>query len=253
MTQVLLGNNAIVTGGSQGIGKSIALALCEHGAHVILFSRSAEDADLLVQEIKSKGASASAYQVDVCNEDQIHEAINAVLHEFKKIDILVNCVGGFTHILPIEEISSFEWDEVMNLNLKSAFMVSRGVIPAMKSNRYGRIISIGSIAAFGPNPYGASYLPYGAAKAGLIGFTKHLAKELGPFGITVNAVSPGTTATARVLKVRGANSLEKMAEQSPLKRLVTPEDSAQAVIFLVSESAGGITGINLNVNAGVLM
>ena len=141
----------------------------------------------------------------------------------------------------------------MSLNLKSAFMVARAVIPSMKSNDFGRIINIGSIAGNGPNPYGTSYLPYGTAKAGLIGFTKHLAKELGPFGITVNSVSPGTTATERVLKVRDAQSLKRMADQAPLKRLVTPKDTAEAVLFLASEGAGGITGINLNVNAGVIM
>ena len=131
--------------------------------------------------------------------------------------------------------------------------MSRALIPNMKRHQFGRIINIASIAGNGPNPYGMSYLPYGAAKAGLIGFTKHLAKELGAFGITVNSVSPGTTATDRVMQIRDPESLRKMAEQTPLKRLVPPEDTAQAVLFLSSDAAGGITGVNLNVNAGAVM
>ena len=253
MSESLVGKNAIVTGGSKGIGEAIAIDLAAQGAFVILFSRNLEDANLLVKKIVASGGKAHAYSVDVCDEYQIQHAVNLILEVGQKIDILVNCVGGFSQFLPIEQVTGEEWDAVMSLNLKSAFMMSRAIIPSMKSNQFGRIINIASIAANGPNPYGMSYLPYGAAKAGLIGFTKHLAKELGAFGITVNAISPGTTATERVLRVRDAQSLEKMAAQAPLKRLVTPKDTAQAVLFFASEGASGITGINMNVNAGVVM
>lgn len=253
MSKSLSGKTAIVTGATQGIGEAIAIDLAAEGATVILFSRGLEEANALVQKISANGGQAFAYSVDVCIESQILHAVGLVLNTQVKIDILVNCVGGFGQFLPIEQVTSEEWDLVMSLNLKSAFMVARAVIPSMKSNDFGRIINIGSIAGNGPNPYGTSYLPYGTAKAGLIGFTKHLAKELGPFGITVNSVSPGTTATERVLKVRDAQSLKRMADQAPLKRLVTPKDTAEAVLFLASEGAGGITGINLNVNAGVIM
>ena len=253
MSTSLGGQTAIVTGATHGIGEAIAIDLAAQGARVILFSRGLEGANALVNKISASGGEAFAYSVDVCIESEIQHAVSLILNAQKKIDILVNCVGGFSQFLPIEQVTSEEWDLVMGLNLKSAFMVSRAVIPSMKSNHFGRIINIASIAGNGPNPYGISYLPYGTAKAGLIGFTKHLAKELGPFGITVNSVSPGTTATERVLKVRDAQSLERMADQAPLKRLVTPQDTAQAVLFLASEGAGGITGINLNVNAGVVM
>jgi len=253
MTQSLEGMVAVVTGASQGIGEAIALTLANHGAQIILFSRNPQNAQKLVQSIHANGGAATAYSVDVCNEGQVQRAVGQVLSQHQQVDILINCVGGFTKFLPIEEISSAEWDDVMHLNLKSAFLMARAVIPSMKQHQFGRIINIGSIAANGPNPYGASYLPYGAAKAGLVGFTKHLAKELGSFGITVNSVSPGTTATERVIKVRDPESLAKMAEQTPLKRLVTPTDTAQAVLFLSSTAAGGITGVNLNVNAGAVM
>jgi 3-oxoacyl-[acyl-carrier protein] reductase len=253
MSTSLEGKTAIVTGATHGIGEAIAIDLAAQGARVILFSRGLEGANALVEKISASGGEAFAYSVDVCIESQIQHAVGLILNTQEKIDILVNCVGGFSQFLPIEEVTSEEWDLVMGLNLKSAFMVSRAVIPNMKSNHFGRIINIASIAGNGPNPYGISYLPYGTAKAGLIGFTKHLAKELGPFGITVNSVSPGTTATERVLKVRDPQSLERMVNQAPLKRLVTPQDTAQAVLFLASEGAGGITGMNMNVNAGVVM
>lgn len=253
MSKSLAGMVAIVTGASQGIGQAIALTLSTHGAQVVIFSRKLEIAKKIVEGIQTNGGQATAYSVDVCNEDQVQSAVSEVLAKSKRVDILINCVGGFNKFLPIEQVSSAEWDDVLNLNLKSAFLMARALIPSMKQHQFGRIINIGSIAGNGPNPYGTSYLPYGAAKAGLIGFTKHLAKELGSFGITVNSVSPGTTATERVIKVRDSESLNKMAEQTPLKRLVTPEDTAQAVLFLSSATAGGITGVNLNVNAGAVM
>jgi NAD(P)-dependent dehydrogenase (short-subunit alcohol dehydrogenase family) len=253
MSKSLAGRVALITGASHGIGKSIAITLADQGAKVILFSRDLESGQALANRIQGEGGQAIAYSVDVCNENLIQSAIGRVLAEDKKLDILINCVGGFTQFLPIEQISSQEWDEVFSLNLKSAFLMSRALIPNMKMHQFGRIINIGSIAGNGPNPYGTSYLPYGAAKAGLIGFTKHLAKELGPFGITVNTVSPGTTATERVIGIRDSQSLARMAEQTPMKRLVTPEDTAQAVLFLASHAASGITGVNLNVNAGAVM
>ena len=206
MIKRLSGLNAIVTGGSQGIGKSISLALANEGANVQIFSRNIQNANIVVDQIKLNDGEATAYAVDVCQEDQVYGTINMLIKEFKKIDILVNCVGGFNRFLPVEEVTIPEWDLVMNVNLKSAFIVSKAVIQNMKFNRFGRIINIASIAGSAPNPYAVSYLPYGAAKAGLIGFTKHLAKELGAFEITVNAVSPGTTATERVLLARDANS-----------------------------------------------
>ncbi|HET9663280.1 MAG TPA: SDR family oxidoreductase, partial [Burkholderiales bacterium] len=123
----------------------------------------------------------------------------------------------------------------------------------MMEKKKGRIISIASGAGIAPNPFAPSYLPYSASKAGVIGFTKILARELGPYGITVNAVSPGTTRTPRVVKVRDAASLERIAAQNPMKVLVEPADSAEAVLFLASAEARYITGVNLNVNAGNLM
>ena len=154
---------------------------------------------------------------------------------------------------PITDITEDEWDHVIDLNMKSAFLCAKAVAPIMMEKKRGRIINLGSQIAAGPNPHAPSYLPYGAAKAGLIGFSKHLAKQLGPYGITVNAVSPGTTVTPRVLKTRDKESLRKIAAASPLNRLLQPADTAEAVLFLASAEAAGITGINMNVNAGMMI
>jgi 3-oxoacyl-[acyl-carrier protein] reductase len=137
--------------------------------------------------------------------------------------------------------------------MKTAFLCAQAVVRPMRERGRGRIINIGSIAASGPNPSSDSFLPYGTAKAGLIGFTKHLAKQLGPYGITVNAVSPGTTITARVKKNRDAAALERTASQNALRELVECDDTANAVLYLASTEARHVTGVNLNVNAGGLI
>jgi 3-oxoacyl-[acyl-carrier protein] reductase len=139
---------------------------------------------------------------------------------------------------------------VINVNLKSAFLCTQAVAQTMMDKRKGRIISIASGAGVGPNPHAPSYLPYGAGKAGLIGFTKLLARDIGQYGVTVNTIAPGTTLTPRVRKVRDAASVERIKERNPMKVLVEPEDTSAAALFLASSEARYITGVNLNVNAG---
>jgi 3-oxoacyl-[acyl-carrier protein] reductase len=142
---------------------------------------------------------------------------------------------------------------VITLNLKSAFLCARAVVKPMMAQKHGRIINIASLGGIGPNPYAPSYLPYGTAKAGMIGFTKHLAKDLGSHGITVNAVSPGTTLTPRVRKVRDEASIERIKSQNPMGVLVEPIDCAEAVLFFASDESRYVTGVNLSVNAGTLI
>ena len=243
----------VVTGASQGIGKEIALQFAREGAHVCALARNQIDLDGLVEKIKATGGHASAHAVDVTKAVSIRETINEIGQTYAHIDILVHAVGGFKRLLPVEEITEIEWDEVLNINLKSVFLCTQAVVPWMKIRPSGRIILLGSIAGVSPNPHAKSYLPYGAAKAGVLGYTKHLAKELGGFGITVNAVSPGTTATERVMHIRSENDLQKLAAANPLNHRIEPSDSAAAVLFLASPQAKGITGVNLNVNAGSVM
>jgi 3-oxoacyl-[acyl-carrier protein] reductase len=249
----LAGSKAIVTGAAMGIGEAIAKTFAREGASVLIADINLQAAEQVASEIEKAGGTAWAMQADVTRPQEVKDMVRKVLDRWGAVDILVNCVGGFFRFSPITEVSDEEWDKIMVLNLKGTFLCSQAVAKHMMDRRKGRIINIASMGGLGPNPYAVSYLPYGTAKAGVIGFTKHLAKELGPYGITVNTISPSTTVTPRVAKVRDAESLKRLAEQNPMKHLVEPEDSAEAALFLASEASRNITGVNLNVNAGTLM
>ena len=249
----LAGSIAIVTGASQGIGEAIAKTLAREGAKIAIASTNLPEAARVGAEIEAAGGLTLVLHTNVTRPHEVAAMVKAVLDRWGSVDILVNGVGGFHHFAPITDITEEEWDYVVNLNLKSAFLCAREVATTMMANKKGRIINIASQSGSGPNPHAPSFLPYGAAKAGLIGFTKHLAKQLGPYGITVNTVSPGTTVTPRVMKVRDAASLQKIASLNPLNRLLEPKDTAEAVLFLVSDESRSITGINMNVNAGTLI
>jgi 3-oxoacyl-[acyl-carrier protein] reductase len=242
-----------VTGASDGIAESIARTLAREGASVAIVSRSLDRTQHVARQIEADGGTAVALQADVKRAEDVRDMVKAVLERFGKVDILVNGVGGFKGKAGIEEISEAQWDDVIELNMKTAFLCAQAVAGPMKAQRSGRIVNIGSQAGSGPNAHADSFLPYGAAKAGLIGFTKHLAKQLGPHGITVNAVSPGTTLTTRSRANRDAASIERIKAQNPMGTLVEPQDTAEAVLFLVSEAGRYITGVNLNVNAGTMI
>lgn len=201
-------------------------------------------------EIEAAGGTALVLQADLTRREEVKRMVRAVLDRWGTVDILVNAAGGFERFAPLADISEEEWDRVMDLNMKTAFLCSQAVVKTMMEKKKGRIISISSGAGIGPRSHAPSYLPYGASKAALMGFSRLLARDLGEYGITVNTVTPGTTLTPRVRKVRDAASLEKIAAQNPMKTLVEPQDSAEAALFLASNEARYITGVNLNVNAG---
>jgi 3-oxoacyl-[acyl-carrier protein] reductase len=249
----LAGSIAIVTGASEGISEVIARTLAREGASVALVSRSLSRVQRVAGEIEAGGGTAIALQADVTRSEDVRAMVQAVLDRWKTVDILVNGVGGFSGHGSIVETSEEDWDQVIALNMKTAFLCAQAVAKPMMEQRNGRIINIGSQAASAPSPHASSFLPNAAAKAGLIGFSKHLAKQLGPYGITVNAVSPSTTLTPRAKRNRDAASIERMKSQNPMKTLIEPEDTAEAVLFLVSREARYITGINLNVNAGTVI
>jgi NAD(P)-dependent dehydrogenase (short-subunit alcohol dehydrogenase family) len=246
----LAGETAIVTAAGQGLGEEIAKTFAREGAQVAVADINQQEAERVCAEIAAAGGAAIALKVDATRKSDVTSMVDTVLKKWGTVDILVNAAGGFHQFAPITEIAEEEWDRVINVNLKSAFLCAQAVAKNMMEKRKGRIISISSGAGVGPNPHAPSYLPYGAGKAGLIGFSKLLARDIGEYGVTVNTVAPGTTLTPRVRKVRDAASIERIKERNPMKALVEPEDCAAAVLFLASKDARYITGVNLNVNAG---
>lgn len=249
----LSGSIAIVTAAGQGLGETIAKTFAREGASVAVVDINLPEATRVGAEIEAAGGSALVLQADVTRSQEVDRMVKAVLERWGTVDILVNAAGGFHQFAPITDIAEEEWDRVINLNLKTAFLCTKAVARTMMEKKKGRIISISSGAGTAPNPYAPSYLPYGAGKAGLIGFSRLLARDLGVYGITVNTVSPGTTLTPRVKKVRDAASIEKIKSQNPMRSLVEPEDTGAAVLFLASNEARYITGINMHVNAGNLI
>lgn len=246
----LSGSTAIVTGASAGIGEAIAKTFAREGASVAIASTNLAEAQRVGAEIEAAGGSVLVLQTDVTRSQDVDRMVKAVLDRWGAIDILVNAVGGWRKLAPVTEIAEEDWDRIVTLNLKSAFLCIRAVGKSMMERKKGRIINLGSQSGTGPNPDTDSNLPYAASKAGLIVLTKHLAKQLGPHGITVNTISPGTTLTPRVRNVWDAATTRRKAERNSLRSLVEPQDSAEAALFLVLDESRFITGVNLNVNAG---
>jgi 3-oxoacyl-[acyl-carrier protein] reductase len=239
---------AFVTGASQGIGRAIALRLAKDGATVAVAARNQEKLNDLVQEISAAGGKSAAFVVDVADEDQIKNAVKSALAQFGKIDILVNN-AGITRDQLVMRMKRSDWDSVVNTNLTSAYLCTQQVIGSMLKQRWGRIINITSI--FGQMGQ-AGQANYAASKAGLIGLTMAIAREVGSRNITCNAVAPGFIETAMTASL--AEDLKNEAlKMIPLARIGTPEDVASAVAFLASDESSYITGHVLSVNGGMLM
>ncbi len=251
LSKSLSGKLAIVLGGSQGIGATVSRQLAQEGAHVCVLARNKDTLDDLIKDIQELGGKASAFSVDATSSEALASTFTSIHKQFGKVDIFVHLVGGFTQFIPFEKITEQEWNQVLQLNLTSAMLSTQKIEPLLKDG--ARVVYIGSIAGLGPSPSAKSYMPYGVAKAGLMTMVKYLAKEFGSRKITVNSVSPGSTATERVRKIRGDDGLLEVAKGNPLNHVLQPEDSAAAILFLVSQQAKGITGSNLNVNAGSVM
>jgi 3-oxoacyl-[acyl-carrier protein] reductase len=244
----LTGRVALITGASQGIGHACALALARAGASVAVAARNRQKLDDLVAQISTAGGKASAFAIDVADEDQIKSGVKAALAEFGKIDILVNN-AGITRDQLVMRMKRADWDAVLTTNLTSAYLCIQQVIGSMLKQRWGRIINISSV--FGQTGQ-AGQANYAASKAGLIGLTLAMAREVASRNITCNAVAPGfidTNMTAALSEEFKQNAVKTI----PLGRVGTPEDVANAVTFLASDEASYITGHVLNVNGGLLM
>jgi 3-oxoacyl-[acyl-carrier protein] reductase len=246
---LLKGEIALVTGGSRGIGKACAIALAAAGAEVILsYVSSPDKAEAVVQEIKSKGGTASAIKFDLANAEETSNAIDAIVKEKKNIGILVNNAGITRDGLSMR-YSVEDWDAVLNTNLRGAFMASQAVMRPMMKARKGSIINISSIVGIIGNPGQAAYC---AAKAGLIGLTKSLAKELASRNIRVNAVAPGFIDTDMTHALNDEQKTE-MLKHIPLGRTGTGEEIAHAVVYLASPNSNYVTGQTIVVDGGMGM
>ena len=243
----LTGKTAIVTGGSRGIGRAVAIALAEAGASVaIIYAGNTKAAEETKQAIEEKGAQAMVIQCDVSDEKAVADMVKAVKKELGRVDILVNNAGitrdGLLMIMKEED-----WQAVLNTNLNGAFHCTKAVSRLMMKQRSGSIINITSVVGETGN---AGQANYAAAKAGLIGFTKSVAKELASRNIRCNAVAPGCIAMTAVL---GEDAVDAMVKTIPMGRVAQPEEVAKAVLFLASDDASYITGQTLNVDGGMVM
>ena len=239
---------ALVTGGGQGIGRVIGDNLAKSGAHVIFGDINLENAEKSAKAILANGGSASATLLNVADPENVKEVFDSIVKEFKPLDILVNN-AGITKDGLFVRMKEDDWDRVLAVNLKGSFLCGQQAAKQMMKQRQGAIVNIASIVGVMGN---AGQANYSASKAGLIGLTKTMARELAPRNITVNAVAPGFIDT-EMTRVLDEKIKDKLIEQIPLSRLGLPEDIANSVAFLVSSRSSYITGQVLNVNGGMLM
>jgi 3-oxoacyl-[acyl-carrier protein] reductase len=237
---------AIVTGAGRGIGRAIALKLAGAGAKVVVSDILGKEAQAVAEEIKANGGQSLAVVADVSSSADVAGMVEATIEAYGRIDILVNNAGIARDQLLLR-MSEEDWDKVIDVDLKSAFLCTKAVMRYMLKARWGRVISLSSIAGVMGNPGQANY---SAAKAGIIGFTLTVAKEVGSHGITVNAIAPGFIETdmTRQIKEEQRREIKKLI---PVDRFGTPDDVAEVVAFLASEEAGYITGQVLSVNGGM--
>jgi 3-oxoacyl-[acyl-carrier protein] reductase len=243
------GKIAVVTGGSRGIGKALCLRLAGMGATVVVNYVSRPDAaEATVASIQEAGGNAVACQFDVADSEQVQAAFKKILADFGRVDILVNN-AGITRDGLIAMMKEQAWDEVIDTNLKGAFNCIKAVSRPMMKQRWGRIVSITSVIGFAGN---AGQANYAAAKAGMVGLTRSVAKELASRGVTVNGVAPGYIDTD-MTKELAEEITEKIKAEIPMNSLGTVEDVAAAVAYLVSEEARYVTGQFIHVNGGMFM
>jgi 3-oxoacyl-[acyl-carrier protein] reductase len=240
------GKTALVTGASQGIGEAVAKLLAQQGARVVLAARNEEKLKALAAHIDVGGGCARPLALDVTRPETFGEALKSLPEDFAAIDILVNNAGVTADNL-LARMSLDDWERVLRTNLTGAFALTKEVVRGMMKRRWGRIISVSSVVGMMGN---AGQANYAASKAGLIGFSKSLARELGSRGITVNVVAPGLIQTAMTENLPEASRAE-LTGSIALKRLGTVDDVASAVLFLASEEGGYVSGHTLNVSGGL--
>ncbi|HTM07605.1 MAG TPA: SDR family NAD(P)-dependent oxidoreductase [Verrucomicrobiae bacterium] len=245
----LQGKTAVITGGAQGIGRAIALGLAREGASVVIADLQGGKAEAAAGETRALGVQALAVETDVASERSVDNLAGQALGRFNQIDILVNDAGIFPQAR-VTEMSEDDWDRVLDVNLGGNFLCCRAFAPSMRAQKSGRIISIASGIAHTGGIAGAHYA---ASKAGIVGFIKALARELGPDGITANAICPNIINTELPRSHRTAAELHERLIRNPLGHAMEPEDLVGTILFLASDAARYITGQAVNVNCGTVM
>ncbi|HXV78872.1 MAG TPA: SDR family NAD(P)-dependent oxidoreductase [Candidatus Binatia bacterium] len=245
----LKGKVAVVTGGAQGIGRAIALGLGREGAKVVVADLQADKAKKVAEELRALGTETDPMEVNVADESAVKRLATATLDRFGRADILVNNAGAYLKSAVVE-MSEAHWHRTMDVNLGGNFLCARAFIPSMRRQKSGRIISVASgIAHYGAREFAS----YAASKAAIIGFVKALAREVGPDGITANAICPGVANTAMPRTHRTEEELMVRLRSNPLGHVLEPEDFVGPVLFLASDAAAYITGQAINVNCGSYM
>jgi 3-oxoacyl-[acyl-carrier protein] reductase len=248
----LTGKVALVTGASSGMGRATAVALAECGAAVAVnYHRNEAGAEAARAQIVDAGGRATIVQADVKRAEDVRALVRRTVEELGPVDILVNNAGSLVERLKIMELTEERWDEVMDLNLKSAFLCSQAVAASMMERRTGAIVNVSSIA--GRNGGALGSIHYSTAKGGLITMTKGFAKELAPYGVRVNAVSPGVIDTPFHERFSTPETMKAYVGGIPAGRVGTPEEVARVVVFLASDAASYVCGQTIEINGGMLM
>jgi NAD(P)-dependent dehydrogenase (short-subunit alcohol dehydrogenase family) len=241
---------AIITGAGRGIGRAIAQKLVDSGAHVIACDIDLSNAEQTAQILNAHRQTSIACRVDVTDIDSLKNMIVKAEEEFGHVDILVNN-AGIMFRTRIQDISGEEWEKTLRVNLTGPFLCTQAVLPGMKERKFGRIVNISSSAGRSVSTLGGAH--YTASKAGLLGLTRAVAKEVAPFGITVNAICPGLIDTEMARKTTTEKELQDFLDSFPINRIGTPEEVGDLVVFLCSDKASYITGASVDINGGDLM
>jgi len=250
------GRVALITAAASGIGRATADIICAEGGTVAAVDSDEGRLKDAVAALHAAGGRAHAYRADALDAAQVNDVVERVVREHARIDILVNAVGGST-IIPrpaatVDELSLAEWQQLLNFNLDGTFLFCHALVPVMKRQRGGKIVNISSIAGRGISASSSS--AYATAKGGIIAFTKKLGQELGPFGITVNAIAPSMTLTERIRPRWEQRSAEEQAQEifrTPLRRMAEARDQARVICFLASSDADFVTGVTIDVTGGI--